>query len=127
VIADGARIAPTKLGARRLAFLLPDGCERVQMASRTFIPAHISPESVDFRTLGLCVGRLQIDGEEIALDDTSFFAVGWHKKEPGQRWTDGAAALPARCRLVVIDLAGEGRYWRTPAPPAKSAAPSSSS
>jgi hypothetical protein len=127
VVADGARIAPTKLGAKRFAFLLPDGRRRVQLASRTFIPAHVGAESADFRTLGLCVGRLQIDGEEIALDDTALFTAGWHKKEPGQCWTNGAAALPARSRLVVIDLAGEGRYWRTPVRPAKCAAPSSSS
>jgi uncharacterized membrane protein len=112
IIADGERIEPIKFGATRFAFLLPDRCEEIRLTSRTFIPAHNVAESADPRLLGVCVGRLQIDGEEIALNDAAPIGEGWRDLEPGRRWTQGEALLPANSRLVVIDLAGDGHYWQ---------------
>jgi hypothetical protein len=117
VIADGMRIDPIKIGPVRLAFALPAGCADICLKSRTFIPAHALAQSTDTRSLGVCVSRLQIDGETIGLDDASLDNEGWSKLEMyadmgDQRWTLGGTRLPTKTRLVVIDLAGDGYYWR---------------
>ena len=114
VLVDGRRVAPVWLSERRAVFMLPEGGRRVRLRSRRFVPAHTDPASGDQRVLGVCVGRLQIDGEEIDLGDEALFAEGWHGLESwggGQRWTEGDAALPAGSRLLMLDLIGEGRYW----------------
>jgi hypothetical protein len=112
VMADGERIEPMKLGAMRFAFLLPADRADIRLKSRTFVPAHTVASRADTRALGVCVVRFQIDGEEIALANEAHFGEGWHHLEPGLRWTRGDPPLPANTRLVVIDLAGEGCYWR---------------
>ena len=114
VMADRKRIEPIKLGARRFAFVLPRGCVDIRLKSRTFIPAYTRPESIDDRSLGICIKRLQIDGEAIALESEALLSASWHGLETDQRWTRGSAPLPANSRLVVIDLAAPGRYWREP-------------
>lgn len=118
MIVDGKRVQPIELGAMRLAFSLPPGGLDIRLVSRTFIPAHIVAASSDSRTLGLCVSRLQINGENIALDDESLDAEGWSALErpsgSSQRWTTGDTPLPSRTRFVVFDLAGSGRYWQEP-------------
>ena len=114
VIADGRRIEPIELGARRFGFAFPADCRDIRLMSRTFIPAHTCAGSADPRSLGICVRRLQIDGDDVALDDEARFRVGWHEMETGQRWTRGSAPLPAKTRLVLIDLAGDGYYWSGP-------------
>ena len=80
------------------------------------MPAQVHPDSGDRRALGVGVGRLQIDGEDIALDRDAFFTSGWHHFEHLEmhcrlRWTDGTTPLPDGCRLVVLDTAGRGYYW----------------
>jgi T5SS/PEP-CTERM-associated repeat protein len=119
VIADGTRIDPIELGAKRFAFTLPATSSDIRLRSRTFIPAHTSAASTDTRSLGLCVKRLQIDGEEISLDDQIVLGDGWndlerHPSVNDQRWTVGNTPLPANARLIVIDLAGPGHYWQEP-------------
>jgi hypothetical protein len=119
VVADGRRVEPIWLSEKRLAFALPAGSESVVLKSNTFIPAHALAESGDERELGLCVARLQIDGGDVALEDEALAAFGWHgpEGEAGRfqrRWTHRKAALPAGARLVVVDLAGQGYYWREP-------------
>jgi hypothetical protein len=99
----------------RFAFLLPAGRTDVALVSRTFTPAHADAKSTDPRSLGVCVSRLQIDGEDVALGGDRLDGSGWHELEPGRWWTRGRTALPAGARLVVIDLAGMGRYWQEPA------------
>lgn len=116
IVADGNRIEPVWLNEKRLAFLLPAGCSRIALRSHRFIPAHINPMSHDTRTLGLAVGRLQIDGADVAVGDNSALSNGWHqfeRHEDGhrQRWTDGDTPMPSGARLIVIDLAGRGYYW----------------
>ena len=119
LIADGERIDPMKLGAKRFAFTLPSGCANIRLMSRTFIPTHTVAENCDARSLGICVRRLQIDGEDIALDDASLDSHGWHDLEGRPdiadqrwRWTRGSTRLSPRTRLVVIDLGGRGYYWQ---------------
>jgi hypothetical protein len=129
ILADGGRFDPIRLGATRLAFVLPAGCASLVLRSATFVPAHVDPDSADQRALGLRVGRLQIDGEDVPLGDDEAFRVGWHDEESGDgaaiwRWSAGAGRLPAAARLVVIDLAGSGCYWR--GPPSFISAPSTS-
>jgi hypothetical protein len=118
VIADGARIAPVLLSENRLAFFLPEPLRDIVLNSRAFTPAHVLPASTDDRSLGLCVARVQIDGEDIALDAADL-AEGWHDPEggdgaPARRWTNGAARLRPGARFVIVDLGGSGLYWRAP-------------
>src|SRR5271166_5055698 len=80
VVADGSRIEKVPLADRRFAFLLPAGCAEITLRSRTFVPRHVEPQSRDDRRLGVFVGRLQIDGEDAALDDPTL-AKGWHHLE----------------------------------------------
>lgn len=88
------------------------------MKSRTFVPAHTMPESSDERLLGIAVKRLQLDGEDVALDDAAFFGADWHKLDGApdipHRWTTGDARLPSNLRLVVLDLCVAGRYLLDP-------------
>jgi len=97
-------------------FVLPAGSKDVRLRSRQFVPAHVIPESGDWRVLGICVSRLQIDGQDVSLDQHEAFANGWHHVEhyPNnfrQRWTNGVTKLPAGCRLIVLDTAVPGLYW----------------
>ena len=121
ILADGQRIGPIRLGERRLAFALPKGCQSLVLKTNTFVPAHVSAESSDERELGLCVARLQVDGDDVWLEDAVLFASGWYEPETDEgrfarRWTCGEVLLPAGARLALIDLAGRGYYWRDPSP-----------
>jgi hypothetical protein len=116
-LVDGERIDPVRLGDARLAFLLPEGGGDVELRSRTFNPAHIDTDSTDTRnSLGICVLRLQIDGE-VALEDEAQFRRGWsgleHEQGRQYRWSSDRMPLPAGTRLVVIDLHPQDSvYWR---------------
>ena len=119
ILVDGQRIEPMRLGERRLGFALPPEGRDIVLKSRVFVPAHTAEDSADFRELGLCVSRLQIDGGTIAIDRDEMFGPDWREAEwrDGRflhRWTRGAASLPAASRLVIVDLDGFGRYWRDP-------------
>ena len=116
VMADGRRIDPVPLGNGRRAFLLPEA-SAITLRSRAFVPAEMIAESTDDRVLGFCISRLQLDGSDVALDDEAMFADGWHLMEVTpdggrQRWSMGVVPLPAGTRLVTVDLAGPGLYWR---------------
>jgi hypothetical protein len=115
VLADGRAIAPVRLGDARLAFTAPEAAETILLCSDVFSPAHVAPESSDGRELGLCVTRLRIDGETLALDSPAL-RLGWHDHESngdvGWRWTDGEALLPSGARRVIVDLGAQGLYWR---------------
>jgi type VI protein secretion system component Hcp len=119
LVADGRRIDPLRLSDERLAFLLPQGAESIEMRCNGFIAAHVDAASGDPRLLGVCVGRLQIDGTEIALDDDDALRAGWHSLErfPNghvQRWSHERTPLPAGIRLVVVDIAGRSYCWEKP-------------
>lgn len=116
VIADGKRIEPVRLGDKRVTFMLPAAGSTIELRCRSFVPAHLDPASEDQRSLGICVGRLQFDGAEIALDKEEAFAIGWHGLEGDSeghswRWSRVRTPLPTGTRLVVIDIAGPSRYW----------------
>jgi hypothetical protein len=120
VLVDGLRVEPVRIGERRLAFALPAGGVEIALASDTFVPAHALADGDDWRELGICVGRLQIDGDTLSLETGEAVASGWHAAEFehgrfARRWTRGAAPLPAGARFVVVDLAEFGQYWREPA------------
>jgi hypothetical protein len=118
ILADGRRIEPLTLGDTRFAFVLPAGCQDLQLVSRSFVPAHMIAGGVDRRRLGVCVKRLQIDGEDLPLDHESL-QEGWSGLErtpnhPDHRWTTGYAPLTIASRLVIVDLASPGFYWVEP-------------
>jgi len=118
IIADGQRFEPVLLREDRLEFMLPAQCSAIELRCRSFVPAHVQPASDDQRPLGLCVGRLQVDGNDLQLDDDAAFSEGWHRCETTAegthwRWSSERAALPSNSRLIVIDLSGRGYYWRT--------------
>ena len=119
VVVDGLRIDPIRLSETRLAYVLPDGGREIALHSNVFVPAHMVAESADTRELGLCVGRLRIDGFPVSLDSDETCGAGWHGAELtdgrfSHRWTTGAMPLPACTRIVILDLAGVGYYWREP-------------
>ncbi|MBV9859403.1 MAG: Hint domain-containing protein, partial [Alphaproteobacteria bacterium] len=116
IVAEGRRCEAVRLGRDRLAFMLPEGSAEIALMSRRFVPAHTIPASDDRRCLGLCIGRLQVDGRDLPLDDDHALCDGWYGPERGSgpfhRWTTGSTPLPAATRLVLIDLASHGRYWK---------------
>ena len=114
VMADRRRIEPIELGARRFAFVLPPRLRRHSIKVAHVHSRLYPSQSIDNRSLGICIKRLQIDGETIALNSEALLSSSWHGLETDQRWTRGSAQLPANSRLVVIDLAAPGRYWREP-------------
>jgi hypothetical protein len=120
IVVDGEPIAAMRLSKTRLAFVLPAGGRHIELRSNVFVPAHTVADSSDTRELGLCVGRLLVDGRELALDGDESCARGWSNSEFAEghflhRWTTGAAALPVGSRVVIVDLEGFGSYWRRPA------------
>jgi len=120
VMADGKRIDPVSLGEKRLAFLLPTAGSNIELRCRSFVPAQINPPSDDVRSLGICAGRLQLDGTDVALTDETVFCLGWHLLEgspdgPQWHWSTGRTPLPAGTRLVVIEMCNQGPYyWAQP-------------
>jgi hypothetical protein len=120
VLADGQRIDAVELAGHRYAFWIPPKRRKIELCSRTFIPQGVDPLSHDDRPLGVCVGRLQIDGEDMALADDTKFAFGWHKIEVypdghSQRWSQERAALPAGARIVILEIVGRSYCWEKPA------------
>ncbi len=115
IVVDGWRVEPAHLSESRLAFVLPAGGREIALRSNVFVPAHALASSTDTRELGLCISGLQIDGSALALDSPC--AKGWLDSEFAggrftHRWTSGSTPLPAGARIVIVDLAGVGHYWR---------------
>ena len=120
LFADGQRIEPMRLSDTRIAFTTPSQCAHLELRCRTFIPAHVDAASNDRRALGICVGRLQLDGTDVPLENASIFGRGWHELEEQAdgrrwRWSHGSMLLPAGTRLIVIDLYWRGYHWSRPA------------
>ena len=117
IVVDGLRVEPVRLSGARRAFELPAGGRAIALRSNVFNPAHTVAESMDSRELGLCVGSLQIEGAAVALDCDERCGLGWHDAEFvdgrfSHRWTTGASRLPPGGRNVIVDLVGDGYYWR---------------
>jgi hypothetical protein len=124
VMADGERIDPVALGGDRWAFSIPATRGHIQrrcieLCSRSFVPVGVDPSSYDERELGVCIGRLQINGDEVPLEENDRYAQGWHVLEvyPDghcHRWSSGRAELPAEARVVIIDIVGRSFCWQSP-------------
>ena len=112
---DGAIVAPKTRGLSA-CFVLPTEARNVWLVSPTSIPRNVE-DSVDARTLGLCLAGLALDeglgdAKPIALDDPRL-CVGFQTTEAGLRWTAGRARLPESLLegldgtlFLRIDLAG---------------------
>jgi hypothetical protein len=102
-------------------FAVPPGARRVRLRSRSTVPSQIpharrDGRTLDERTLGVAVTRLEWNGTVVALDDARLGA-GWHPPEPDRaaarwRWTEGDAEL----RLdgeggVLLVTARQEQYW----------------
>lgn len=111
VVADGVRIDAAPLGGQGFAFNLPAGCTNIALVSRTWTPAQATAEIEDYRVLGVCVGVLHADGHDLRLSELGH---GWSRYETDgvyeQRWTTGAAQVPAGVRRVIVHLNGRSRY-----------------
>ncbi len=91
--------------------MLPRGTRQLRLTSRAHVPAQVMPEATDPRRLGIALRRLWIDGREAALDSPALHA-GWHRPEPGWRWTTGDAAIAVDgARHLAFTMAITGRYW----------------
>jgi hypothetical protein len=119
IVAEGERIEPLFSTQQRIAFVIPPDRKQIELRCRGFVPAHVDAASDDQRRLGVCVGRLQIDGVEVPLDDVGAFYRGWHDFEVSlpqhrKRWSKESTPLPDATRLVVIDLAERSSCWAQP-------------
>ncbi len=109
VLVDGQRVDPLRLDAEHVAFLLPENGSHIELHSRTFIPAHITPENTDPRSLGLCVFRLQSMARWWRWTTRHTSAAAGRQ----QRWSRDRMPLPAGARLLVIDMHPQNPvYWR---------------
>jgi len=111
LLADNVPLAAQATG-RLWRVRLPPATRNLRLRSRAWVPAHMRPAETDTRTLGVAIGRLWLDGREVALD-SSGLAAGWHAPEDHLRWTDGDAALEvAGMGDVAFAIALTGTYWR---------------
>ena len=117
VLADGAVVWPSTAQNGVHRFTLPAGCRTAWLASRCWVPAQLLSASTDTRRLGVCVRRVVADGRVLPLDDARL-ATGWHELERDttgdQRWTAGAAMLPAGVAVLEVQLGGFAAYWSDP-------------
>ncbi len=91
----GHRVAPAH-ERDALVFDLPPGGGWSWLRSASAVPAEVLPDSQDGRRLGLAVLAVEAEAEagwrSVALDGPAL-GKGWHRPEPGHRWTGGDASL----------------------------------
>jgi hypothetical protein len=110
VLAHGRVLALDQFGNCFRA-LLPNGTAEVRIRSRTWVPAHMSPDEEDCRPLGIAISRHWLDRREVALDSPAL-SNGWHAVEPEWLWTDGNSHLGlAGVRELAFEIKMVGRYW----------------
>ena len=116
LVADGLALTPVSVRDGRFEFEVPDGAESLRLVSRTGVPREMASDSVDARSLGLCVTGLMLNGAHMPVGDGRL-GEGWHDaEEDGRyRWTDGNAALPP-ARWVAITAHGLPSYPIAAAP-----------
>ena len=110
IVADGQRIDAMPLGDKRYLFVLPaERDAQLRCARRVFFaPCETIAFNGDNRVLGVCVTRLQIDGDDLPLD--SALASGWHA--PQSATNEGCSAGRTAQRLLPAKAARRAaRYW----------------
>jgi hypothetical protein len=116
--ADGKVPPLREVGEGAWRARLHPSAKLLRVASDSFIPTELWPDSGDPRRLGLAVRALLLDG--VPLPDSAFGA-GWHAAEAAWRWSDGCGEirLPPRLRTATLDVltAPAGDYWRPPRRP----------
>lgn len=114
----GRNIMPERRAAG-FRFHLPPRGGKLSLLSRTFVPAHMVPDSVDWRVLGMGVISLALDGKAVNLAAVDP-ADGWHAPERGRRWTTGETLIDCH-GAATLDLAIDlsGLYWSIPDTPAR--------
>jgi hypothetical protein len=109
VIVEGRAIRPAMVKERLHRFLLPAGAAAACIVSRSEMPVHLDPDSLDRRRLGVRIGGIVVGGRPVALDGAAL-GEGFHPVErrgaQQWRWTDGAARLllPGAPRSTVLEL-----------------------
>jgi hypothetical protein len=109
LLVAGRVLRPQTTGQRHV-FHLPPQASQGRLLSRITVPAHINPDSADYRPLGVAVAGLWLDGRDVPTQSRH---GGWRDAEPGWQWTDGDAALEClgadRLELDLVPIAG---YWQ---------------
>ncbi len=106
LVADG-RVLRGRATAEGVAFTVPSKARSVRLRSRSFVPAHLLPDSIDTRRLGVAVSSVLVDGVAYRPGD----APGWYAAEPGLQWTDGDASLDGVTGKVLVSAESIGVYW----------------
>ncbi len=112
LFADGREVAPQWFGDT-CTVALPDGAQRLTLASRTQRPADLDPASRDTRMLGVALLGLALDGAAAPLDGPGF-GQGWLPPEAGLRWTAGAAEIGVRGASVAELRFGDWHRYLVP-------------
>jgi hypothetical protein len=97
LVVDGEILRPQHVVGRLYRFDVPAGAGTIQLASRSAIPAEVSPRSRDRRRLGIAVQNLVLSAPDIAITVSHSHAAlseGFWKPEVAHRWTDGYARVP---------------------------------
>ena len=128
VEAGGRYLRPVAVQRDRYIFVLPPGTEIIQLVSRAWVPADVTPYVDDRRRLGIYVNRLVFRGGDDYLDlpmDHPALSVGWHAIERAgkvmHRWTDGSASLPMPLDsgtgplMLEVHVSGTATYQLAPA------------
>ncbi|HET9147325.1 MAG TPA: Hint domain-containing protein [Acetobacteraceae bacterium] len=96
--ANGITLPVLITGPGMAEIILPGSAADIAILSRSFIPGEITPDPRDRRRLGISLSVLSAGEErewrDIPLDHPAL-GQGWHAAEPGHRWTDGKAIIPA--------------------------------
>ncbi len=113
LIADGRRLDAISVSGQSHSFIVPAGVTRVELGSRSVVPADLAPYLDDPRQIGVAIRRLVVRGRADTADvaaDHPALSQGWHAAEHDQdtvwRWTKGRGILPVRTTTtaVVIDI-----------------------
>ena len=108
---DGKQV-PRLPGTGPATFLLPHDARIARLHSRSFVPAHVSTDSMDHRRLGVGVTRMRLDDRTV---DLATLGEGWHALEVGHLWTDGDGQIMLNgARRIRIDVGLPGLYWDHP-------------
>jgi len=113
ILADGRQLLPHVQG-RLFGCRLPEATRRIQLLSRSGVPAHMCPDEASTQRLGIAVSQLWLDGREVSLDSPGL-SNGWYDREAEAfwRWTDGNAELMLpNARVLIFEMAMTGIYWR---------------